>query len=409
MKIFLVGGAVRDQLLGLEVKERDWVVVGGTEKQMLAQNFQKVGKDFPVYLHPETHEEYALARIEKKTSRGYYGFECDSSKDVTLEEDLMRRDLTINAMARDKNNKIIDPFGGQEDLKNKILRHVSPAFIEDPLRVLRVARFAARFANLGFKVAEETMELIQKIVSSGELDTLTPERVWKETYRALMEPKPTAFIEVLRACGALAKIFPALNKLWGVPQTAKYHPEVDTGVHVMMTLDMASILTNDPKIRFAVLCHDLGKGQITQNQLPSHKGHEELSVPLIKKWCAQYRVPNDYRDLAVQVARWHMHAHKAFELKSATLVKMLKSMDALRNTARFEAFLIAAEADARGRKGKQDEPYPQADFLRQVLQVVQAVSAQPFIDQGFSGKQLGPLIYQEQVRRVKEFVGGFDI
>lgn len=403
MKIYLVGGAVRDELLGLPIKERDWVVVGGAEEQMQALGFQKVGKDFPVFLHPDTHEEYALARTERKIGKGYYGFECDSSRKVTLEEDLKRRDLTINAMAKSENGEIIDPFDGQKDLQNRILRHVSNAFGEDPVRILRVARFAARFAHLGFTVAKETQELMKSMVVAKEVDYLVPERVWQELSRALAEPNPAVFIKVLKDSGALARIFPALDKLWGVPQEIKCHPEIDTGVHVMMALDMSCRLTLDPKIRFAVLCHDVGKGVTPIEQLPNHNGHEEISAGIVQEWCKKYRVPNDYKEFAIHFARWHMYSHTVFKLTGADLMKMFSAIDAFRNDKVLEEFLIAAESDHKGRQGTEELPYPQADFLRRAFSIAQQITAQPFIKQGFNGQDLGRELYQARVNAVDEF------
>ena len=404
MQIYLVGGAVRDELLGLQAEERDWVVVGGTEAEMLAKGFQKVGKDFPVFLHPKTKEEYALARTERKIGQGYYGFQCYSSPEVTLEDDLRRRDLTINAMAKAANGEIIDPFNGQQDLKLRLLKHVSPAFNEDPVRILRLARFAAKFAQFGFTVAKETQALMIDMVKSGEIDALVPERVWQELSRALITPKPAEFIQVLKDCGALARLFPELDKLWGIPQDAKCHPEIDTGVHVIMTLNAVCNLTADPKIRFAVLCHDVGKAVIPQEQWPNHNGHEELGVGIIKDWCKKYRVPNDYKELAIHFARWHMHSHTVFKLTGADIIKMFSAMDAFRNSNILAEFLLAAESDHKGRKGTEDLPYPQADFLRQAFAIAQQISAQPFIEQGFSGEELGQQIYQARVRAVDAFI-----
>lgn len=403
MEIYLVGGAVRDELLGLPIKERDWVVVGGTEQQMLSQGFQKVGKDFPVFLHPETHEEYALARTERKTGKGYYGFECYCSPDVTLEEDLKRRDLTINAMARAADGSIIDPFNGQEDLTARLLRHVSSAFNEDPVRILRVARFAARFANLGFKVADATESLMSDMVAAHEVDALVPERVWQELQRALAGPDPAVFVQVLKKCGALARLFPELDKLWGVPQAAKCHPEIDTGVHVLMALNMACQLTQNPKIRFAVLLHDVGKSLTPNEQWPDHIGHEEAGVSIVKEWCKKYRVPNEYRDFAIHFTRWHMHSHIVFKLSGEDVVQMFNAMDVFRNEHLLEEFLIAAESDHKGRKDTQNLPYPQADFLRRSLNFCKQVTAQQFIEQGFSGQELGRQIHLARINIVDEF------
>lgn len=404
MKTYLVGGAVRDALLGISSTEHDWVVVGATEAEMLAAKFKKVGKDFPVFLHPQTGDEYALARTERKVRAGYYGFECRFDPKVTLEEDLARRDLTINAMAQATDGSIVDPFGGQADLRKRILRHVSLAFIEDPVRVLRVARFAARFAELGFSIAPETLQLMQQISASGELDALVAERVWQEMERALAENVPRIFFETLRNCGALAKICPPLNKLWGVPQHAKYHPEIDTGVHVMMALDAAALLTADDKdteIRFAVLFHDLGKGETPRDEWPSHKGHEERGLALIKAWCKKYKVPAKHRDLALQVSKWHLHVHKAFELQSKTIVDMFMALDAYRKPTRFEKFLIACKADARGRQGQAVAKYLQADYLRHALAASKDVATAELIERGYTGEKLGEQIRRKRIKAVK--------
>ncbi len=367
MEVYLVGGAVRDELLGRAVKERDWVVVGATAEEMQRQGMQQVGRDFPVFLHPQTHEEYALARTERKTGAGYHGFSTDSSPAVTLEQDLARRDLTINAMARSTDGRLIDPYGGQLDLKARQLRHVSPAFPEDPLRVLRVARFAARFAALNFRVADETLGLMRQMSSSGELAALVPERVWQETRRALEEQSPQVFFEVLRECGALAQVFPELEALFGVPQPEKWHPEVDTGVHTLMVVKMAASLSPLATVRFAALVHDLGKADTPRDKWPRHAGHEVQSVRRVQELCSRLRIPNDYRDLAVLVARHHGVVHRAFELRAATVLDLFAHTDALRRPERFEQFLLACEADARGRKGLEQRAYPQGDWLRDAL------------------------------------------
>jgi tRNA nucleotidyltransferase (CCA-adding enzyme) len=404
LKIYLVGGAVRDKLLGLPIKERDWVVVGATPEEMLKKGFKQVGKDFPVFLHPETQEEYALARTERKTGKGYYGFDCDSSKTVTLEEDLMRRDLTINTMAETGDGQIIDPFGGQQDLQDKLFRHVSLAFSEDPVRILRVARFASRFGPLGFKVANETLDLMRQMVQAGEVDALVPERVWQEMVRALGEADPTQFFLVLQACNALQRLWPHLDRLWGVPQPAKYHPEIDTGIHVMMALKKAVELSPDQVLRFAVVCHDLGKGDTPTEEWPSHRGHEERGVPLIKAFCERYRVPNDYRDLAIMVSRFHLHCHKVDELRANTLLMTLEKLDAFRQPERFEKFLLACAADAGGRLGKETEDYPQADKMRRVYQVAKAVEVKPLVEAGLQGAELGERLHQNRVRAIKTFL-----
>jgi tRNA nucleotidyltransferase (CCA-adding enzyme) len=386
MEIYQVGGAVRDKLLGLPVTDRDWVVVGATPAEMEARGFKLVGADFPVFLHPDTHEEYALARTERKTAPGYKGFTVHAAPDVTLEEDLKRRDLTINAMAMREDGSLIDPFNGAQDLKNKLLRHVSPAFSEDPVRILRVARFAARFVE--FHIADETNALMRQMVKNGEVDALVPERVWAELERALGEIRPSRFFEVLRDCSALEKLFPELERLYGVPQPAQYHPEIDTGVHVMMVLDQATRLSSDARVRFAALLHDLGKGTTPPDQWPRHIGHEERSVELVKDICKRFRVPNDYRDLAILVARYHGDCHRADELRPATLMERLEALDAMRRPDRFEQFLLACQADIRGRPGYEDDPYPQADIFRTVLRAYSSVDPQPLAAAGFNGEAM---------------------
>ncbi len=384
MKIYQVGGSVRDQLLGLPVQDRDWVVVGATPADMEACGFKLVGADFPVFLHPDTHEEYALARTERKTAPGYKGFIVHAAPDVTLEEDLKRRDLTVNAMALDENGTLIDPFHGAQDLKNKLLRHVSPAFAEDPVRILRVARFAARF--LDFRVADETSALMRRMANNGEVDALVPERVWAELERALGEKRPTRFFEVLRDCGALEKLFPELERLYGVPQPEKHHPEIDTGVHTMMVLDQAVRISPDTRVRFAALLHDLGKGTTPKEEWPRHIGHEERSAEMVKALCARFRIPNDYRDLAVLAAKYHAPCHGADKLRPGTLLETLEALDAFRRPERFEQFLLACEADARGRTGYEDKPYPQADIFRKARQTCLSIEAKPLLAQGLSGE-----------------------
>lgn len=373
MKIYAVGGAVRDGLLGLPVQDRDYVVVGATPDEMAARGFKPVGKDFPVFLHPETHEEYALARTERKTAPGYKGFAFHAAPDVTLEEDLLRRDLTINAMAQAEDGAIIDPFGGQTDLRQRVFRHVSPAFSEDPVRILRLARFAARFAD--FTVAPETNALMEKMVSAGEVDALVPERVWQELARGLMEQKPSRMFEVLRACGALARILPELDRLWGVPQPEKHHPEIDTGVHVMMAADFAAQRNYGLPIRFAVLMHDLGKGVTPPQQWPRHHGHEAFSVKLADAVCLRLKVPNECRELALMTAREHGNVGRALELRVATIVNLLERCDAFRKPQRFIDMLRASECDHRGRAGFADRPFPQAAYLQNALQAAQRVNA----------------------------------
>jgi tRNA nucleotidyltransferase (CCA-adding enzyme) len=367
MQIYVVGGAVRDELLGFPVKDRDYVVVGATPEQMAAQGFKPVGADFPVFLHPETHAEYALARTERKTAPGYKGFVFHASPDVTLEQDLARRDLTINAMARDEQGLLIDPFGGERDLKARLLRHVSPAFAEDPVRILRVARFAARF---GFSVAPETLELMRHMAENGEVDALVAERVWQELARGLMEQTPSRMFQVLRECGALQKVLPEVERLFGVPQPEKSHPEIDTGLHVMMVIDAAAQHGFGLAVRFAALTHDLGKGVTPREQWPRHPGHEEKSVELVKELSNRIKVPNDCRDLAVIAARWHGQVHKALELGARELLDILDGADALRRPERFAELLDACAADHYGRQGFESAPYPQKEYLRAAQQRV---------------------------------------
>lgn len=389
MQVYLVGGAVRDELLGRPVTERDWVVVGATPEELSRLGYTQVGRDFPVFLHPKTHEEYALARLERKVAAGYHGFATEFSPAVTLEEDLARRDLTINAMARAPDGTLIDPFGGQKDLHARQLRHVSPAFVEDPVRILRAARFAARFATAGFTVADETLALMRSMSAGGELDALVPERVWQETARALAEPSPEVFFEVLRNCGALARIFPEVDALYGVPQPERWHPEIDTGVHTMMVLRMASRLSPAATVRFAALTHDLGKARTPREHWPKHHGHEALSVRLVNALCERLKIPNEFRELALLVAEHHGVAHRAFELRPSTVLSLLEKSDALRRGERFEAFLLACEADARGRKGLEDRGYPQADFLRAALAAIKPIVPTAEEIQTLPGKDIG--------------------
>lgn len=370
METYLVGGAVRDRLLGLAVKDRDFVVVGSTPEAMTARGFRMVGADFPVFLHPVTKEEYALARTERKSGRGYKGFTVYAGPEVTLEEDLRRRDLTINAMAEDESGRLIDPFGGAADLKQGILRHVSPAFVEDPLRVLRVARFAARF---GFAVAPETLTLMSDIVAQGELEQLVAERVWSEIERALAEARPRRFFEVLRECRALARLLPEIDALFGVPQRPDYHPEIDTGVHTLMVLEQATQLSTDARVRFAALTHDLGKGTTPPDDWPKHHGHEQRGVELVKALCQRMRAPNEFRDLGVLVARFHGNCHRAAELRAATMLEMFEAIDGFRRPERMDMFLLACEADFRGRTGYESRDYPQAERMRMALAAACAV------------------------------------
>lgn len=402
MEIYLVGGAVRDDLLGVPVQERDWVVVGATPAELLARGFRSVGKDFPVFLHPNTHEEYALARTERKTAPGYHGFSVHAAPDVTLEQDLLRRDLTINAMARDAQGRLIDPYRGICDLETRWLRHVSPAFAEDPVRILRLARFSARYAPLGFRVAPETLNLMRTMVASGEVDSLVPERVWAETVRALGESHPEQFIATLRECGALARIFPELDRLFGVPQPAAHHPEIDTGVHTLLALAQAVRLNADAVTRFAVLVHDLGKGTTQPDDWPRHHGHEQRGSDLIRTLCQRLRVPNMYRELGVLTARYHTHCHRALELRPKTLLNTLQGLDAFRKPQRFEQYLIVCEADARGRTGLENRDYIQAEFMRQVYQAAAAVQARPLLAQGLTGLALAEALQRERLAAITQ-------
>jgi len=405
MDIYLVGGAVRDDLLGYPTSEHDWVVVGAQPQDLIALGYQQGGKDFPVFLHPSSKEEYALARTERKQGHGYTGFAVHCDPAVTLEEDLQRRDLTINAMARRTDGHIIDPYGGQRDLEARLLRHVSDAFVEDPLRVLRTARFAARYAHLGFTVAPETLALMAEIVAQGELEHLPAERIWVELERALGERNPEVFITVLRDCGALARLLPELEALFGVPQTAEHHPEIDTGVHTLMALRQAAALSAATDVRFAVLIHDLGKGTTPRAEWPRHIAHEQRGIKLVDQACKRLRAPNQFRDLASKVCQYHTHCHRALELRGDTLLKLLTASDALRRPERFEAFLLACEADARGRLGLEQRAYPQADYLRRALALAQGVTAAQFADAGLAGKALGDAIKQEQVRLLEALRG----
>ena len=406
MEIYLVGGAVRDELLGYPVAERDWVVVGARPEDLLDQGYQQVGKDFPVFLHPESKDEYALARTERKSGHGYTGFAVHCDPAVTLEEDLLRRDLTVNAMARDGVGNIIDPYGGQADLAARTLRHVSDAFVEDPLRVLRTARFAARYAHLDFAVAPETIALMADIVSQGELAHLPAERIWVEIERALGERNPEVFIQVLRDCGALEKLLPEVEALFGVPQTAVHHPEVDTGVHTLMALQQAAKLSADTDVRFAVLIHDLGKGTTPEAEWPRHIAHEHRGLKLVKAACTRLKAPNRHRELALQVCEYHTHCHRALELRGTTILKLFNATGALRRPERFEAFLLACEADSRGRLGFEDRAYPQADYLRRALTIAREVTAAEFTEQGLEGKALGEAINAERVRRLEALRSG---
>ena len=403
MKVYQVGGAVRDALLGLPVKDTDHVVVGATPEQMEKLGYRPVGKDFPVFLHPKSNEEYALARTERKTAKGYKGFQVFASPEVTLEEDLARRDLTINAIARDTAGQLIDPFNGQADIQSRTLRHVSDAFVEDPVRILRAARFAARFTE--FSVAPETMALMKQMVAAGEVDALVAERVWQELSKGLMEAKPSRMFEVLRECGALQRIFPELDRLWGVPQPPQHHPEIDTGVHVMMVIDYAAAQGYSLPVRFAALTHDLGKGTTPKDILPRHIGHEERSVGLLKDVCQRLRVPNDCKELAHIVAKFHGKVGRTDEMRADTLVRLLQDTDAFRQPQRFREFLRACESDSRGRPGYENKPYPHSDKLLGVLQAAMSVDAGAIAQIQSEPQKIKAAVYEARVEAVKAALG----
>ena len=401
MEVFLVGGAVRDHLLNRPVKDNDWVVVGATPEEMISKGYEQVGADFPVFLHPDTKEEYALARTERKSGKGYQGFVCDFSSAVTLEEDLLRRDLTINAMAQDSDGKIIDPYNGQTDLQNRILRHVSPAFQEDPLRVLRVARFAARFAGLGFRIADETMDLMKQMVVGNELDHLVAERVWTETQRSLGENSPDTYFRVLRECGALKVWFEELDALFGVPQPEKHHPEIDTGEHALLCLQAAQKLSDSTAVRWAALIHDLGKGRTPESEWPRHFGHEKKGLSPVKQLCNRLKAPNDAKTLALLSSEFHTHVHRAFELRPDTLLKLFDQVDAWRRPERFEDFLLVCIADARGRTGLEECDYPQAEYCRNALKEALTITAQDIIATGIQGAEIRPALAKARADHLK--------
>jgi tRNA nucleotidyltransferase (CCA-adding enzyme) len=401
MRTYLVGGAVRDRLLGRPVVDRDHVVVGATPEEMTRLGFRPIGRDFPVFLHPETHEEYALARTERKSGRGYHGFVFDTDPSVTLEQDLARRDLTINAIAEDADGNLIDPYGGARDIEARVLRHVSPAFAEDPVRVLRVARFAARFAPLGFRIADETLALMRRMVDDGEVAHLVPERVWAETRKALAEPEPSAFLRTLRACGALAIVFPEIDALYGVPQRAEFHPEIDAGAHVELVLDMAARLApGDDLVGFCGLTHDLGKALTPADQLPRHIGHEHAGVAPLRALAARIRVPAEHAALAEIVCRFHLDVHRAFELRPETLLSILERIDAFRRPERLDPILTACEADKRGRLGREDAAYPQADYVRAAHAAAAGVDARTFVAKGLRGEAIGDAIRDARRRSI---------
>jgi tRNA nucleotidyltransferase (CCA-adding enzyme) len=399
--IYLVGGAVRDSLLGRPVAERDWVVVGATPEELQARGFTPVGRDFPVFLHPHTREEHALARLERKTGPGYRGFVTEFAPDVTLEQDLARRDLTINAMAQAADGHLIDPHGGRADLERRVLRHVSPAFVEDPVRILRIARFLARFAHLGFSVAAETIELMRQMSASGELDALVPERVWRELERLLVEPTPRAGIELLRECGALRIVLPELDALFGVPQSPKWHPEVDTGEHVLLALQVAAGRAAPVSVRFAVLMHDLGKALTPRSEWPKHIAHEARGVPAIESLCQRLRVPQEHRDLALLASRFHTHVHRGLELRATTLLEVLESADAFRRPGRFAELLEVCECDARGRLGFADQPYPQRARFEQALEAASATTLQPDEREGLVGAAIGERLRRKRLAAIE--------
>lgn len=412
LNTYLVGGAVRDKLLNRAVKDHDHLVVGATVEQMLELGFQQVGKDFPVFLHPKTKEEYALARTERKQGQGYTGFSCYAAPDVTIEQDLLRRDLTVNAMAMDSSNNIIDPYNGQVDLTNRVLRHVSNAFIEDPLRVLRVARFAARYYEYGFSIADETRQLMVQISKSGELSSLTAERIWQEMHSALSEDNPEVFFNVLFECHALEIIWPELHQLWGIPNPKQWHPEICSGVHTMMVLQQSVLLTKNTttshmnqdestKIRFAALCHDLGKGLTQQEKWPSHHGHEKAGLPLVEKICQQLKIPNQYKQLALKVCEHHLHCHKAFQLKASTILGIFNQLDIWRKPEEFDSFIMACQADFLGREGFENRPYPQAAFLQEAMRQALRVNAKTFVEQGLKGIQIKEAMALARLNAIK--------
>ena len=408
MKVYLVGGAVRDQLLGLPVKDRDWIVVGATPATLLSLGYQQVGKDFPVFLNPKTKEEYALARTEHKSSAGYTGFICDFSPTITLEQDLIRRDLTINAMAQSEDGEIIDPYGGKQDLENRILRHISPAFSEDPLRVLRVARFAARYHSLGFKIASETLDLIAELAQSGELQHLTAERVWLETEKALNEKNPEIYFETLHKTGALRVLFPEIDALYGVPNPVKHHPEVDSFIHTMLVLKQAVNLTennlilNKSAVRFAAICHDLGKALTPQNILPHHYGHEQAGIKPTRSLCKRLKVPSYFQELAELTCEFHTHIHKAFELRAETVITLFNRFDVWRKPQRFQEFLQVCLADTRGRTGFENKDYPQIDYINQLLQAANEVDVQQVIADGFEKQEIRNELTKRRILAVKQ-------
>lgn len=405
MKTFLVGGAVRDFLLNYPVIEKDWVVIGETPESMIKQGFKPVGKYFPVFLHPQTHDEYALARTERKTAPGYKGFSVHASPEVTLEQDLIRRDLTINAIAMDEQGNIIDPYNGKEDLDNRIFRHISPAFSEDPVRVLRIARFAARYSHLGFSVAEETVQLMKQMVNNGETDHLVAERVWAELHKVLSEKTPAAFFYTLKECNALQSVFPEIDRLFGVPQPEKHHPEIDTGIHSMLCLEQAAKLSNKPEVRLAALLHDLGKAETDKSLWPSHHGHEQMGLSVLDNFCTRLRVPKVFKTLSTQVMAHHTHCHRAFELKASKLTDLLAALGVFKPTHSIvDDFVLACEADSKGRTGLENKPYPQADFVKKASVAACAVDTSDILNGKLEGSRIGDAIRQLRIKAVAEFI-----
>lgn len=398
MQVYRVGGAVRDQLLGLDIKDTDWVITGSTPELMIADGYKAIGKDFPVFLHPETKQEYALARTERKISKGYAGFSFNTDPRITIQQDLARRDLTINAIAKDEQGNIIDPFNGQQDIKNRLLRHVSDAFVEDPVRVLRVARFAARFHHLGFTIADETKKLIKQIADSGELNALVPERVWAEMNKALSETDPQVFFTSLRECKVLGTLFPEIDNLFGIPQTAKYHPEIDTGIHVMMVLKKSAELNYDDDVRFAALTHDLGKANTPVDILPGHHGHEQRGVKLTKQFCKKWRVPKATTELALMTSEYHSHVHRAYELKASTLLKLFIQTDCFRRPERFHKMTQACIADVRGRINFENTSYPQAAYLNRLVEQLNKLDLTPVVESTRKGNAMGQAIYSFRLK-----------
>jgi len=405
MKTFLVGGAVRDTLLNYPVIEKDWVVIGETPESMVRQGFQPVGKDFPVFLHPQTHDEYALARTERKTAPGYKGFTVHASPEISLEQDLIRRDLTINAMAMDEQGEIVDPYNGQQDLNNRIFRHVSPAFSEDPVRILRIARFAARYSHLGFSIADETQQLMKQMVKNGETDHLVAERVWAELVKALSEKTPSAFFYTLKECNALKSIFPEIEQLFGIPQPEKYHPEIDTGLHSLLSLDQACLLSTKPEVRLAALLHDLGKAATDKSKWPSHHGHEQKGLPILEQFCHRLRVPRPFKTLAMQVMNYHTHSHRCFELKASTLTDMLSALGAFKaSNSTLNDFIIACEADAKGRTGLENTPYLQSAYLIASADAGRNIDSAAILNSDLKGPQIGDAIRSLRIKAIKNFI-----